>query len=102
MSSIPANVVEDIDSEEGHAAGAIELRLAYRGKGVAGIGFRCPCGCGAEGYLPIRMKGTARTETPEWEWDGDEKKPALSPSVFNSGLPCKWHGWLRSGEWTSA
>ena len=99
--TVKATVVDDIDSEEGKIPGAIELRLRYRAKGVAGIGFRCPCGCGQEGYLPIRMAGRERTQAPEWEWDGNEETPTLTPSVYNSGLPCKWHGFLTAGVWKS-
>jgi hypothetical protein len=99
---LPATIVEDIDSPEGQIAGAVELRLAYRDQGIAGFGFRCPCGCGMEGYLPIRAEGTARSQSPEWEWDGNETAPTLNPSVYNSGLPCKWHGWLRAGQWVNA
>ncbi|MBV2147892.1 hypothetical protein KRZ98_06255 [Sphingobium sp. AS12] len=98
---LPAIVVDDIDTEAGRAAGAIELRLALLTDGVAGIAFRCPCGCGSEGYLPIQLNGMDR-RGPEWEWDGNPETPTLSPSVFNTGMPCKWHGWLLAGEWVSA
>lgn len=94
-----AKVVEDIDEADGQDAGAIEFRLRYRGEGIAGIGFRCPCGCGNEGYLPVRAPEMERTQRPEWEWDGNTVAPTLSPSVFNTGMPCKWHGYLRNGEW---
>lgn len=100
--SVPAIIVEDIDSEDGQTPGAVELRLGMRDRGIAGIGFRCPCGCGMEGYLPIRAQGSPRTEAPEWEWDGNELAPTLYPSVYNSGLPCQWHGWLRAGQWVTA
>jgi hypothetical protein len=29
-----------------------------------------------------------------WEFDGNEEKPTLSPSVNAVGI---WHGWIRSG-----
>jgi hypothetical protein len=77
-------------------AGAISYRC--RGDGtVGGIAFICPCGCGNESYLPIRGRGHPQ----EWDWNGDRLDPTLSPSIFNSGLPCRWHGWLRNGEWVS-
>lgn len=98
--SITARVVDSIDSDEGQAPGAVEFRK-HEAASEAGVAFRCPCGCGTEGYLPVRPKGASRTRKPEWEWDGNSEKPTLSPSVFNSGLPCKWHGWLRNGEWVS-
>ena len=101
MAGLKAVVVDDIDSDAGQTPGAIEMRLHYRSEGIAGIGFRCPCGCGQEGYLPIRAKGEGRTQTSEWEWDGNEESPTLTPSVYNSGLPYKWHGFLTAGEWRS-
>lgn len=101
MTTINARLVADIDSPDGQLPGAIEMRLAYLSDGVAGIAFRCPCGCGQEGYLPIRVPDMARTG-PEWDWDGNAEAPTVSPSVFNTGFPCKWHGWLRAGVWEIA
>lgn len=95
-----ALLVPDIDGDPGGEPGAIEMRLAYQSEQIAGIGFRCPCGCGSEGYLPIRKAGWTEADGAAWDWDGDEVKPTLSPSVYNSGLPCKWHGYLRNGEWS--
>lgn len=99
---VKAIIVPDIDGDPGREPGAVEFRPYHlKPDQIAGIGFRCPCGCGSEGYLPIRMEGFPRTQTPEWEWDGNREKPTLHPSVFNKGLPCKWHGWLRNGEWVT-
>lgn len=100
--SVVARLVEDIDAPAGQVAGSIEMRLAYQSEGIAGIAFRCPCGCGEEGYLPIRASGAERTDMPEWEWDGNAQAPTVSPSVFNKGFPCRWHGWLRNGVWEVA
>lgn len=58
------------------------------------IAFICPCGCGCESYLPL-----GRSDRPRWEWDGNLDAPTLIPSVFNSGMPCQWHGYLTAGEW---
>lgn len=96
-----AIIVADIDDGDGLKPGAIEMRTRYADSGVAGFAFRCPCGCGREGWLPIRAAGAGRTQTPEWEWDGDREAPTLFPSVFNSGMPCRWHGWLHAGVWKS-
>lgn len=70
---------------------------------TTGMHFSCPCGCGAISYLaftsrPAFLKGGG----PEWEWNGDRDRPTLSPSVLQSGLPCKWHGFLRDGYWVLA
>lgn len=61
---------------------------------LKGMFFVCPCGCGAEGFLPFRSEGLGR---PSWEWNGNRESPTLAPSVRQ--LNCGWHGWLRSGNW---
>lgn len=41
---------------------------------------------------------------PSWQWDGDEAKPTLHPSVWylkNSGRADEWHGWIRAGRMVS-
>lgn len=80
------------------APGAIELRAI--GGEVMGIGFRCPCGCGYESWLPVRPRDKPNKQA--WTWDGNCCAPTLEPSVLQSGLPCKWHGFLRNGEWVLA
>lgn len=35
---------------------------------------------------------------PAWNWDGNEEKPTLTPSVH---LPGRWHGWFRKGRMVS-
>ena len=34
-----------------------------------------------------------------WEWDGNEEKPTLSPSIA-CGMPkgCDWHGYMKAGR----
>jgi hypothetical protein len=72
--------------------GAIEFR--ERDGSVEGIAFRCPCGCDYESWMPVHP------DNPEsWHWDGNRDAPSLTPSVLQSGLPCKWHGYLTNGEW---
>ena len=93
-----ALIVPDIDGDPGQEPGAIEFRQMYRTGELAGLGFRCPCGCGKEGYLPFR--DSAKQHGPSWEWDGDQVKPTLKPSVLQVG-GCRWHGWLTAGEWKS-
>ena len=93
-----ATIVDDIhELREHRIAGSIEYRESRFGGPVAGIAFVCPCGCGNESYMPIRGGGGAGG--PSWEWDGNREAPTLTPSVFNSGMPCQWHGWLRAGVW---
>ena len=88
-----ALIVDNIRSEPGRAAGAIELRRYADTGSVGGIAFRCPCGCGEESWLPVNRGDSG------WDWDGNEVAPTLSPSVLQSGFPCRWHGYLRNGRW---
>lgn len=67
--------------------------------GNAGMVFQCPCGCGNVGWLAF---DDGENPHPCWKFDGNLDAPTLHPSVFNSGLPCKWHGWLRAGQWVGA
>ena len=60
---------------------------------TAGIAIKCP-GCGSESYLSVKKD----YPPPNWEWNGNEEKPTLTPSVHSVGC-CGWHGWLRDGEW---
>lgn len=45
----------------------------------------------------IRIRPYAGPE-PSWEWDGNEDKPTLTPSVNAVG---SWHGWIRAGRMVS-
>lgn len=58
--------------------------------------FTCPCGCKDVISIPVR-EGFGNTF---WNWDGNEKFPTLSPSIFRSS-GCKWHGHLINGEFVS-
>lgn len=92
-----AQVVTTIPGlREQRIAGSIWYR--EREGSVWGIAFVCPCGCGNESYLPIDRQGHPG---PSWDWDGDRERPTLTPSVFNTGMPCQWHGWLTGGDWIS-
>lgn len=94
-----ALIVPDIDGDPGQEPGAIEFRGWYHNpEQIAGIGFRCPCGCKREGYLPLRDQDNTG---PSWVWDGSKTAPTLEPSILQVG-GCKWHGWLRNGEWVTA
>lgn len=101
MMLLKAALVDDIRSDAGHVAGAIEFRSLN--DVMRGIACRCPCGCGQEMWLPVRVAGTASEGSrAAWEWNGDQQAPVLSPSVFNTGLPCRWHGYLgreKPGYW---
>lgn len=88
--NIPAIFVEDVRSEAGQQPGAVEMR--ERDGEVCGFAFRCPCGCGFESWLPVNRGDNG------WNWNGDRERPTLTPSILQSGLPCKWHGYLTDGE----
>lgn len=97
-----ATIVPDIRSPEGGVAGAVEIRRYPDGGEVGGFACRCPCGCGKEMWLPVRAPHVAPSDRATWDWDGNETEPTLSPSVYNTGLPCQWHGYLRNGSWVLA
>jgi hypothetical protein len=90
--AMKAIIVSDVRSDEGQQPGAVEIRELH-GE-VRGFAFRCPCGCGFESWLPVnRSDGLGG-----WDWDGNREAPTLTPSILQSGLPCKWHGFLTAGE----
>jgi uncharacterized protein DUF6527 len=100
---LKAEIVDDIRGDGGQAPGAIEFRFFEREpEQMAGIACRCPCGCGYEMWLPVHRQGEKPRFGVSWEWNGDQAAPVLSPSVFNTGLPCQWHGYLgrkEAGYW---
>lgn len=67
----------------------------------AALGFLCPA-CGSEhsvGIFPEHGTG--------WQWDGNRERPTLTPSIQiirhgSNDNGCRWHGWLRNGEWVNA
>lgn len=68
---------------------------------AAGIDFVCPCGCGDAIWLPLRLTNArANEERPEWQWDGNEAAPTLTPSIRRLER-CRWHGYLTNGQWSS-
>ena len=94
-----AFAVDDINSEAGLLAGAVEFRRYPKPDGpVRGIAFRCPCRCGYRSWMPVRSPGEPHRGTLEWEFNGDLASPSTTPSILQSGLPCKWHGYLTNGE----
>lgn len=69
-------------------------------EGVRWLVLKLPSGHVTE--IPV---GQAKpVEGPSWQWDGNEDKPTLSPSLWhwkNTGRPEEWHGWIRSGRMVS-
>lgn len=65
--------------------------------GFIGMQFICPCGCQRESWINL----DSQAPRPRWTLSGTSDTPTLHPSVHNTGLPCKWHGWLRHGQWVA-
>lgn len=93
--TISAKRVAFIREGEGLQAGAFEP--VENSEGLLGLRFRCPCGCDNESWVNTKPVGPDQG----WTFSGTLDNPTLHPSVFNTGMPCRWHGWLRNGEWVS-
>lgn len=49
--------------------------------------------------IPLRPIVTAGLNGGHyWEWDGNEERPTLTPSINAVG---SWHGWVRAGRMVS-
>jgi hypothetical protein len=85
--------VADDDAVHEGAPGSFCIETLESGQRV--MWHKLPDGNG--GLLRLRpvVSGDAH---PSWEWDGNEEKPTLSPSVH---LPGRWHGWFRAGRMVS-
>ena len=90
--------VDHIRGPGGEHPGAVEFRRMPGRDNICGIAFRCPCGCGFQSYMPVHSPGAEPTGRPEWAFNGSEEAPTTTPSILQSGLPCKWHGYLTNGE----
>lgn len=66
------------------------------GSEISRLHFVCPCGCGKVGSIPVDV---GKKKDRGWLWDGNETVPTLTPSVFCTGWPCRWHGYLTKGKW---
>ena len=91
--NIPAVLVENILGDDRQPAGAIQFDGDFYG-----LIYVCPCGCGELRSVPICRGATTRAN--HWWWDGDTERPTLEPSILHLDK-CRWHGWLRNGEWVS-
>lgn len=89
MTEVTARIFAVIESAR-DVPGAIEIRNIDNT--YFGLAFMCPCGCGAESYLPLQP-----SSEDGWTWDGNMEKPTLTPSVLQRG--CGWHGYLTAGVW---
>lgn len=65
--------------------------------GMRRLSFKCPCGCGM--LAGIRVRNDGQHTAKGWEWNGDEDKPTVKPSIkINNG---HWHGYLTDGKFVS-
>lgn len=103
MADVQGRRVKKVAGRAGREPGSFEF-VVNQHREIAGLKYRCPCGCGSVGLLPFRGKydGTA----DQWDWDGNEEKPTLQPSVHHTyrvdgADKTHWHGWLRGGIWSS-
>ena len=91
--TVRATLVADIEAPEAkQTPGAIQFDPQKRG-----LFYVCPCGCGFEGYLPF---GDSTKKRPTWQWDGDEHKPSLVPSILiteGAHRDVHWQGHLKKG-----
>lgn len=57
--------------------------------------YLCPCGgCDFPVHIPLTGPGA-------WNWDGNEEKPTIKPSILHKGHndgKCNWHGYMTNGE----
>jgi hypothetical protein len=94
--SLDMRRVGDIDAVFKGAAGDYCIRDATAGQSFKYICMRLPGGSLCN--IPI---GPAPKEAgAAWDWNGDEDKPTLNPSVFHHGNP-EWHGFIRDGRMVS-
>lgn len=63
------------------------------GDGHWGMLMCCPCGCGVVSGVQFRHPAN---KGPQWDWDGNEESPTLTPSILKRGA-CVWHGYLTAG-----
>jgi len=65
-------------------------------------GQRMFCSCLPNGvalHIPLRPLIDPKINGGHsWEWDGNQDKPTLTPSVNVVGI---WHGWVRAGRMVS-
>lgn len=64
-------------------------------EGHAGMIFLCPCGCKSPRSVVFRGAPN-RDGRPSWQWNGNEDKPSLRPSLLAT-TGCRWHGFLTDG-----
>lgn len=90
-----ARIVPDVGDLRGPNGQPGDIQIRRETGIVWGVAFLCPCGCGNESYLPNEVAGHGSG----WTFSGPDDALTARPSVLQSGMPCKWHGWLTDGQW---
>lgn len=74
----------------------MRAHLQTHENGTKSLLFECP-GCDAPHVAYV-----GGTERPNWQWNGDEALPTLSPSVLVTweqfGVPQRCHSFVRKGR----
>lgn len=85
--------VADDDSVINGPPGAFSIERLKGGQSV--MFFKLP-----NSYVGmIRLRPIIEgSPNPSWEWDSNEDKPTLKPSVHLTG---RWHGWFKNGRMQS-
>jgi hypothetical protein len=74
-----------------------EFEVTTEPSGQRRFWFVCPGPC--RGIAAIALRPVIDRHTKQsWEFDGNMEAPTLEPSINHVGC---WHGWLRSGVFTS-
>lgn len=90
--ALPARRVELGPARPGEFEWVYEATDA--GEGIAGMAFRCPCGCGREGLIEF-----SPARIPSLRWDGSESRPTLDGAVTLAVCPSKSRWRLVAGFW---
>lgn len=95
---VKVTVVDDIFTGATGVPGEISYTTNAGSDDIAGLLFRCPCGCGV--VSGVTFKNGPLEAGPEWSWDGDEESPTVKPSIRRVGVGCNYHGFLTDGRFT--
>ena len=63
--------------------------------GGAWISYLCPCGCGADVFIPLRFDNTVQSQ--RWLYSKSEHGITLSPSILETWR-CKSHYFIRDSK----
>jgi hypothetical protein len=85
-----------VADEDAVLAGGPGTFCIQREEGETRLACRLPDGCFIE--IAIRPLPPGAHPQPSWEWDGNEDRPTLSPSIHTHG---RWHGFFRAGRMVS-